>query len=69
MKAMRVVRGISRCFCNSRRAVGAWHPCQQGRAGPIVTPIFGRTGLPKEAIDEFTKENHCAGFTEAVWTA
>src|SRR3984893_4082315 len=23
--------------------------------GPIVTPILGRTGLPKEAIDEFTK--------------
>src|SRR5258708_2455241 len=21
--------------------------------GPIVTPIFGRTGLPKEAFDEF----------------
>src|ERR1700757_1250726 len=24
--------------------------------GPIVTPILERTGLPKEAIDEFTKE-------------
>jgi NAD(P)-dependent dehydrogenase (short-subunit alcohol dehydrogenase family) len=24
--------------------------------GPIVTPIFGRTGLPQQAIDEFTKE-------------
>jgi NAD(P)-dependent dehydrogenase (short-subunit alcohol dehydrogenase family) len=24
--------------------------------GQIVTPIFGRTGLPKEAIDEFDKE-------------
>ena len=24
--------------------------------GPIVTPIFGRTGLAKEAIDEFAKE-------------
>ena len=24
--------------------------------GPIVTPILGRTGLPKEAIDDFTKE-------------
>jgi len=23
--------------------------------GPIVTPIFGKTGLPQEAIDEFTK--------------
>ena len=23
--------------------------------GPIVTPIFGRTGLPPEAIDEFMK--------------
>jgi NAD(P)-dependent dehydrogenase (short-subunit alcohol dehydrogenase family) len=23
--------------------------------GPIVTPIFGRTGLPKEAIDEFAR--------------
>ncbi len=23
--------------------------------GPIETPIFGRTGLPKEAIDEFAK--------------
>lgn len=23
--------------------------------GPIVTPIFGRLGLPKEAIDEFAK--------------
>jgi NAD(P)-dependent dehydrogenase (short-subunit alcohol dehydrogenase family) len=23
--------------------------------GPIVTPILGRTGLPKEAVDEFTK--------------
>jgi NAD(P)-dependent dehydrogenase (short-subunit alcohol dehydrogenase family) len=24
--------------------------------GPIVTPIFGRTGLPKEAVDEFAKK-------------
>lgn len=24
--------------------------------GPIVTPIFGRTGLPQEAIDEFAKD-------------
>jgi NAD(P)-dependent dehydrogenase (short-subunit alcohol dehydrogenase family) len=24
--------------------------------GPIVTPIFGRTGLPKEAIDEFARD-------------
>ena len=24
--------------------------------GPIVTPIFGRTGLPQEAIDEFSKK-------------
>lgn len=24
--------------------------------GPIITPIFGKTGLPKEAIDEFSKE-------------
>jgi len=24
--------------------------------GPIVTPIFGKTGLPKEALDEFSKE-------------
>jgi NAD(P)-dependent dehydrogenase (short-subunit alcohol dehydrogenase family) len=24
--------------------------------GPIVTPIFGRTGLAKEAIDDFAKE-------------
>jgi NAD(P)-dependent dehydrogenase (short-subunit alcohol dehydrogenase family) len=24
--------------------------------GPIVTPILGRTGLPKEALDEFSKE-------------
>ncbi len=24
--------------------------------GPIVTPIFGRTGLPKEVFDEFAKE-------------
>ena len=24
--------------------------------GPIVTPILGRTGLPKEAIDDFTRE-------------
>jgi NAD(P)-dependent dehydrogenase (short-subunit alcohol dehydrogenase family) len=24
--------------------------------GPIKTPIFGRTGLPKEQIDEFAKE-------------
>jgi NAD(P)-dependent dehydrogenase (short-subunit alcohol dehydrogenase family) len=24
--------------------------------GPIVTPIFERTGLPKEAVDEFAKE-------------
>jgi NAD(P)-dependent dehydrogenase (short-subunit alcohol dehydrogenase family) len=23
--------------------------------GPIVTPIFGRTGLPQEAIDDFAK--------------
>jgi NAD(P)-dependent dehydrogenase (short-subunit alcohol dehydrogenase family) len=23
--------------------------------GPIVTPIFGKTGLPQEAIDEFAK--------------
>jgi NAD(P)-dependent dehydrogenase (short-subunit alcohol dehydrogenase family) len=24
--------------------------------GPIVTPIFGRMGLPQEAVDEFAKE-------------
>jgi NAD(P)-dependent dehydrogenase (short-subunit alcohol dehydrogenase family) len=24
--------------------------------GPIVTPIFGRTGLPQEAVDEFAKQ-------------
>ena len=24
--------------------------------GPIVTPIFGRTGLPQETIDEWAKE-------------
>jgi len=24
--------------------------------GPIATPIFGRTGLPQEAIDDFAKE-------------
>ena len=24
--------------------------------GPIATPIFGRTGLPQEAVDEFAKE-------------
>jgi NAD(P)-dependent dehydrogenase (short-subunit alcohol dehydrogenase family) len=24
--------------------------------GPIVTPILGRTGLPKEAIDQFSKD-------------
>ena len=24
--------------------------------GPIVTPIFEKTGLAKEAVDEFTKE-------------
>jgi len=24
--------------------------------GPIVTPIFGRTGLPQEAVDSFAKE-------------
>src|SRR5205085_7543264 len=24
--------------------------------GPIVTPIFGRTGLSKEAVDEFAKD-------------
>jgi NAD(P)-dependent dehydrogenase (short-subunit alcohol dehydrogenase family) len=24
--------------------------------GPIVTPIFGKTGLPQEAVDEFAKE-------------
>jgi NAD(P)-dependent dehydrogenase (short-subunit alcohol dehydrogenase family) len=24
--------------------------------GPIVTPIFGRTGLPKDAVDEFAKQ-------------
>jgi NAD(P)-dependent dehydrogenase (short-subunit alcohol dehydrogenase family) len=24
--------------------------------GPIVTPIFGRTGLPQEAIDDFAKQ-------------
>ena len=24
--------------------------------GPIVTPIFGMTGLPKEAVDEFAKQ-------------
>ena len=24
--------------------------------GPIITPILGRTGLPKEALDEFTKD-------------
>ena len=24
--------------------------------GPIVTPIFGKTGLPQEAVDQFAKE-------------
>jgi NAD(P)-dependent dehydrogenase (short-subunit alcohol dehydrogenase family) len=24
--------------------------------GPIVTPIFGKTGLPQEAIDEFARD-------------
>jgi NAD(P)-dependent dehydrogenase (short-subunit alcohol dehydrogenase family) len=24
--------------------------------GPIVTPIFGRTGLSQEALDDFAKE-------------
>jgi NAD(P)-dependent dehydrogenase (short-subunit alcohol dehydrogenase family) len=24
--------------------------------GPIVTPIFERTGLPQQAIDDFTKQ-------------
>ena len=24
--------------------------------GPIVTPIFGKTGMPQEAVDEFAKE-------------
>src|SRR3989442_8357891 len=24
--------------------------------GPIITPIFGRTGLPKEALEQFAKE-------------
>ena len=24
--------------------------------GPIVTPLFGRTGLPKDTVDEFAKE-------------
>jgi len=24
--------------------------------GPIVTPIFGRTGLPREALDEFSRD-------------
>jgi NAD(P)-dependent dehydrogenase (short-subunit alcohol dehydrogenase family) len=24
--------------------------------GPIVTPLFDRTGMPKEAVDEFTRE-------------
>ena len=23
--------------------------------GPIETPIFGRTGLPQEAVDEFSR--------------
>jgi NAD(P)-dependent dehydrogenase (short-subunit alcohol dehydrogenase family) len=24
--------------------------------GPIVTPIFDRTGLPKQAVEEFAKQ-------------
>ena len=24
--------------------------------GPIFTPIFGRTGLPQEAVDQFAKD-------------
>lgn len=24
--------------------------------GPIETPVFGKTGLPKEAIDQFAKD-------------
>ena len=24
--------------------------------GPIITPIFGKTGLPQEALDAFSKE-------------
>ena len=37
--------------------------------GPIVTPIFGRTGLPQEAIDEFAKGVVRESSDEAVWTA
>src|SRR2546428_4862907 len=29
--------------------------------GPIVTPIFGRTGLPKEALEQFAKETVAKG--------
>jgi NAD(P)-dependent dehydrogenase (short-subunit alcohol dehydrogenase family) len=28
--------------------------------GPIETPIFGRTGLPQEAVDAFAKEIHAS---------
>ena len=37
--------------------------------GPIITPIFGRTGLPKETIDEWAKEHGCESSDETVWTA
>jgi NAD(P)-dependent dehydrogenase (short-subunit alcohol dehydrogenase family) len=24
--------------------------------GPIITPVFGRTGLPQQAVDDFAKK-------------
>ena len=34
--------------------------------GPIQTPIFGRTGLPKEAVDEFARADRGKGAHEAL---
>jgi len=30
--------------------------CQHGSPGPIVTPIWDGMGLPKETVDEWTKQ-------------
>lgn len=48
--AMRsIVRSFAAALAERNIRVNAVAP------GPIATPIFGRTGLPQEAIDEFAK--------------